>query len=321
MTGNDIYRAARLLREGQVVAIPTETVYGLAANAYDPDAVLRIFEIKNRPRFNPLIVHIGSIEMLDDIASSVPEVLQNLARHFWPGPLTILVPRSEKIHDIVTAGSDLVAVRMPDHVLTLALLHELDFPIAAPSANEFGKISPTTAQHVASQLGEKISYILDGGPSAIGVESTILKYEHGKIIILRPGAITAQQIFDVTGEMPENPGSDNPIEAPGMLKSHYAPNVPMLLGDFHRLVEGIENKKIGVISFSNYKNHPSIVGQYVLSASGDLHEAARNLFAAMHEIEESGAELIIVEPVPDEGIGIAINDRLKKASTSADDPE
>lgn len=315
MIGTDITYAAGLLKSGKTVAIPTETVYGLAANGFNEEAVIKIFEIKQRPRFNPLILHIGNWEMLETISNHVPEVLLNLAKTFWPGPLTILVPKTETVHDIITAGSPLVAVRMPNHSLTLSLLQQLPFPLAAPSANTFGTISPTNAQHVENQLGSALDYVLDGGECAIGVESTIIKMNDlGQVVILRPGGISADDMAKVIGYQPEPVGADHPTEAPGMLKSHYAPKIPLIIGNLNQLIEEHHNKSIGVISLHQTFMHSSIIHQEILTEDGDLHVAARNLFAALRKLETSGAEIILGELVPDTGIGIAINDRLTRAS-------
>lgn len=315
MIGTDITYAAGLLKSGKTVAIPTETVYGLAANGFNEEAVIKIFEIKQRPRFNPLILHIGNWEMLETISNQVPEVLLNLAKTFWPGPLTILVPKTETVHDIITAGSPLVAVRMPNHSLTLSLLQQLPFPLAAPSANTFGTISPTNAQHVENQLGSALDYVLDGGECAIGVESTIIKMNDlGRVVILRPGGISADDMAKVIGYQPELAGADHPTEAPGMLKSHYAPKIPLIIGNLNQLIEEHQHKSIGIISLQHTFTHSSIIHQEILAEDGDLHVAARNLFAALRRLETSGAEIILGELVPDTGIGIAINDRLTRAS-------
>lgn len=314
-TGADIQHAIRVLKAGGLVAIPTETVYGLAANAFDPEAVIKIFEAKKRPFFNPLIVHAASLEQISTFAGPISPVLRQLADTFWPGPLTILLPRKEAIHPLVTADSPMVAVRIPAHPLTLQLLQQLPFPLAAPSANLFGTISPTTAEHVQQQFGEALGYILDGGQAAVGVESTIIKEENGKINILRPGGITQEQLAAVLGYVPERTVKvqDQP-EAPGMLKSHYAPKIPLVMGDISDLLEKHHDKRIAVLGFSRKYAHDAIIVQYQLSASGDVHEAAKNVFSALHTLEDSGAEIILGEWVPSEGIGVAINDRLERAS-------
>lgn len=315
MIGNDVNTAAKLLQSGKAIAIPTETVYGLAANAFDTEAVIRIFEIKQRPRFNPLIVHIGNWQMLDKIAAEVHPTLHKLATAFWPGALTILVPKNETIHDLVTAGSEYVAVRMPNHAVTLELLNMLDFPLAAPSANVFGSISPTTAAHVIAQLGNQLDYILDGGDCQIGVESTIVKInEASKVVILRPGGVSKEDIAQVIGYEPLIAESMENPEAPGMLKSHYAPKIPLIIGDIGELMYQQKSTSFGVLSFKDQYEQAGIVKQVILSASGNLHEAARNLFDALHQLEDSGASTIIAEYVPNKGIGVAINDRLSRAA-------
>lgn len=313
--GTDIHLAASLLRKGKVVAIPTETVYGLAANAFDAEAVINIFEIKNRPKFNPLIVHVQSWEMVEKITTSIHPVLKKIADQFWPGPLTILFPKSDLIHPIITAGSMYVAVRMPSHPLTIKLLKELDFPLAAPSANLFGKISPTTSAHVIEQLGDQVEYVLDGGECSIGVESTIIKMNmYEKVEILRPGGVASEEIAEIIGYLPKVSASAEVPEAPGMLNSHYAPKMPLLLGDIEELINRYAHKKIAVIAYYRNITHPSVLKCYRLSPNKELHEAAHNLFSLMHEAENSGADLIISELLPEEGIGRAINDRLKRAA-------
>lgn len=314
MTGTNIRLAASLLSSGKVIAIPTETVYGLAANAFDPDAVLRIFEIKQRPRFNPLIVHIASLDHLTAVAENTDPLLLKLADHFWPGPLTILAKKTAVISDLVTAGSEFVAVRVPDHPLTLELLNLIEFPLAAPSANAFGKISPTTAKHVEATLGNKIDYILDGGIAEVGVESTIIKMDAGRVVILRPGGIDEQQIAEVTGYIPKQAVKTDKTEAPGMLKSHYAPAIPLYFGDIDELIRKFRGRRIGLLTFCAGRHEDSVIFQKILSPKKDLREAAKNLFSYMHELERSGAELIIAEALPAHGIGIAVNDRLMRAS-------
>jgi len=314
--GNNILLAARLLKAGNAVAIPTETVYGLAANAFDPEAVIRIFEIKQRPKFNPLIVHIGNWAMLDKVANEMHPQLKNLATAFWPGPLTILLHKKPIIHDIVTAGSELVAVRMPNHAITLQLLNTLDFPLAAPSANLFGSISPTTAKHVAAQLGNQLDYILDGGDCSVGVESTIIKMDnHEQIVILRLGGVSSEAIAQIIGYSPVIAVSTDSPEAPGMLKSHYAPKIPLVIGNIPDLLLQYASESISVLSFNKSYHHPKILKVVDLSPTGDLHEAARNLFSAMHELEDSGATIILAEYLPNQGIGMAINDRLSRAAS------
>lgn len=308
--GTDIEKAAEILEKGGLVAIPTETVYGLAANALDSDAVLKIFEAKNRPSFDPLIVHISNFAQLSDLAQSFPLEAKELMHEFWPGPLTVVLPKKQIVPDLVTSGLGSVGLRMPAHPLTLKLLSRLPFPLAAPSANPFGYISPTTAQHVADQLGDKADYILDGGPSKVGVESTIISFESDVPQILRWGGLDLEQIelFLENFESSQQ-NSDNPV-APGMLSSHYAPRKRLILGNLDELIEKYGRTGSSYLSFK--KTYP-MHGE-VLSESGDIIEAARNLFAALRRLDTGVGELILAERVPDTGLGRAINDRLKRAA-------
>jgi L-threonylcarbamoyladenylate synthase len=310
--GTDPAEAARLLQEGGVVAIPTETVYGLAANAFDADVVLRVFEVKRRPAFDPLIVHVGSAERLEQVVTRVPDQARRLIERFWPGPLTLVLPKTGAVPDVVTSGLDTVGVRMPWHPLALELLRALDFPLAAPSANPFGYVSPTTAQHVMDQLGHDIPYILDGGPCSVGVESTIVGWENGAAVLYRAGGVPLEMVQEVIGPVRTAVVGSAP-PAPGMLASHYAPRKRMLVGDVERLRKEHRGARLGIISFT------AQYGAYaneVLSPSGELHEAARNLFAAMRRLDAGDADLLIAEVFPEEGLGHAINDRLRRASAS-----
>lgn len=310
--GTDIQAAAELLQAGKLVAIPTETVYGLAANAYDAEAALGIFEAKRRPAFDPLIVHTHSLEAAKAFVSEIPQAAQKLAEAFWPGPLTLLLPRKQIIPDVVTSGLPMVAVRIPRHPLTLQLLQSLPFPLAAPSANPFGYISPTTARHVADQLGDRIAYILDGGPCEVGVESTIIGFEGEDTVVYRLGGMDLERLQEeIEGPIRLMPHSSSNPKAPGQLKSHYAPRIPLLLGDIQELLRQHPDKKVAILAFrDNYPQYP----QFTLSPVGDLHEAARNLFLAMRELEQETVDLILAEQVPDQGLGRAINDRLRRAA-------
>ena len=314
--GTDIPQAASYLKEGQLVAIPTETVYGLAGNALDVKAVSSIFETKNRPSFDPLILHVASLEKVNPFVSSFPEKLKRLAEAFWPGPLTVLLPRKASVPDLVTSGLDRVAVRVPNHPLTLALLAQLDFPLAAPSANPFGYISPTQAAHVDAQLGAQIPYILDGGACAVGLESTIVGMEGEEVVIYRLGGLDLSEIESVVGPVTVQAHSTSNPSAPGQLASHYAPRKPFLVGDLNELVPKWiqEGKAFGVLSFSTYFPALSSDRQFVLSPSQDLQEAAQRLFMGMRLLDESDADLILAEFVPENGLGRAINDRLKRAA-------
>ncbi|MCA6362478.1 MAG: threonylcarbamoyl-AMP synthase [Bacteroidetes bacterium] len=309
--GTDIEQAAHWLKLGETVGIPTETVYGLAANALDADAAVKIFQIKNRPSFNPLIVHVHSAAEFEKYALEVPLLVKKLAGVFSPGPLTFVLPRRQNIPDIITAGGDTVALRVPAHMLTRQLLMALPFPLAAPSANPFGYISPVTAQHVADQLSGKVPYILDGGPCQVGVESTVVTVRNDKVVVLRLGGITVEQLSEVAGEVElEINESSNP-QSPGQLKSHYAPRIPLHLG-----IPGTQppQQKVAVLCLRQPPAWTNMVQVETLSATGNLTEAARNLFAAMRRLDTTDAECIYAERMPESGLGKAINDRLKRAS-------
>jgi L-threonylcarbamoyladenylate synthase len=314
--GQNIEVAADFLKEGNLVAIPTETVYGLAGDALNSQAVARIFETKNRPSFDPLIIHISSIRDVEKYSNEFPKALRKLAEKFWPGPLTLLLPKNEMIPDLVTSGLDRVAIRVPNHPLTLELLNSLNFPLAAPSANPFGYISPTSAEHVNAQLGEKIPYILDGGPCKVGLESTIVGMEKGEIIIYRLGGLEISQIESVVGEVKIRDHSSSNPQAPGLLENHYSPRKPFILGNLNELIPEYLNRRVdfAVLSFSEKIQGLPPERQACLSANSSLIEAATNLFAFMRQLDESGAEVILSEPLPDSGLGMAINDRLKRAS-------
>lgn len=314
--GKQVDRAVALLTAGELVAIPTETVYGLAANALNPSAVFNIFKVKERPSFDPLIVHIPKVDVLDLYAHSVPLRAYDLAMAFWPGPLTLILPRKSVIPDLVCSGLDTVGLRQPSHLLTLELLNQLEFPLAAPSANPFGYISPTTAQHVYDQLHDKLPYILDGGPCSVGVESTIVGFEGEDIFIYRLGGLTLEEIRKVAPQCRLKLNtSSNPV-APGMLKSHYAPQHPFYIGDISQLLKQFSGKRLGVLSFkSNFSDAQFVEVNEVLSKEGSLDEAAVRLFSAMRVLDASSVEVIIGEWVPDEGMGRAINDRLQRAAS------
>lgn len=317
--GTDINYAAYLLSNGELVAIPTETVYGLAANAFDKNAVAKIFETKNRPAFNPLIVHIKNIDYLPKIAKNVNEQLLYLFQKFSPGPLTILTEKKNIIPDIVTAGSNKVAIRIPRHPLTLQLLNKLNFPLAAPSANPFQYISPTSAQQVEEQLGDKIPYILDGGKCEIGLESTIIGVENNEIVIYRLGGISLEDIQNTIGKIKikSNIKNEKKVKTPGQLSKHYSPKKPLFIGITEQLLRNNSHKKIALITFGKNKiSETNKLKVYNLSEKADMKEAAANLFETLYEIDNSDAEIIIAELLPDTGLGRAINDRLIRASIS-----
>ena len=313
ITGNNIAVAKEFLVKGELVAIPTETVYGLAGNALNDGAVISIFEVKNRPAFDPLIIHTDSLEKVQHYTSDFPEKALLLAKEFWPGPLTLLLPKKQIIPDLVTSGLDNVAVRIPNHPLLLDLLRTLPFPLAAPSANPFGYISPTNAAHVNAQLGDKIPYILDGGESEVGIESTIVGFENGEAIIYRLGGLAIEEIEKVIGKVTIMPHSSSNPKAPGMLKSHYAPRKPLYLDQRSAFAES-EEKLTGYLLFDQYFEGVDTKYQKVLSRSGDMKEAAHNLFAFLRELDSSPVEQIRAEFVPTNGLGPAINDRLQRAA-------
>ncbi len=317
MIGRDLERAARLLREGALVAIPTETVYGLAGNAYSEAAVAEIFAVKQRPYFDPLIVHTSSLDRMRTLASDFPPVAHRLAELFMPGPLTLLLPKSALISDLVTAGLSNVALRIPNHPMALDLLNLLDFPLAAPSANPFGYISPTTAQHVDQQLGSRIPYILDGGPCQVGLESTIVGFEGTQAVIYRKGGIPVEAIEEVTGPALVMAQSASDPLAPGMLKSHYAPKAPVKLGNLDEMIRKYRDLRLGILSFQ--RSFPELPPDYqvVLSEKGDFTEAARRLFAGMRYLDTLPIDLILAELLPEEYLGRAINDRLRRAAADS----
>lgn len=312
--GTDIKKAASLLQEGELVAIPTETVYGLAGNATDSRVVSMIFQVKNRPFFDPMIMHAQSIEAALPYIGDFPDVYKKLADIWMPGPLTLLCKKSPLVPDILTAGSDKVAVRIPNHPLTLQLLKNLPFPLAAPSANPFGYISPTTPGHVADQLGDKIPYILDGGPCAVGVESTILDYRNGSLIVLRKGGVSIEELEVLCGKVEVMDETENNPAAPGMLKSHYSPATPLRITPPYMLLNEYSPERIGYLGFQKRVESVPANNQFILSESGDLREAARNLFTCMRKLDNAGVDVIAVELVPDHGLGKAINDKLRRAS-------
>ncbi len=313
--GQDIERAAEILRNGGVVAIPTETVYGLAANGLNTEAVAKIYEIKQRPSFNPLILHLSCTEQMQKYAKDIPDKAEVLAEKFWPGPLTLVLPKQQIVPDLTTAGHSSVALRVPSHPITLQLLQLLDFPLAAPSANPSGYISPTTANHVQENLGNQLAYILDGGPCEVGLESTIISFADKQAKILRYGVVTKEQIMGMVGIV-ESPliASFSDIVAPGMLNSHYAPKTPLVFGEITP-ESGVRNSPNNVLlNYQKYKIFAPKATQFILTESGSIDEAAKNLFEMLRKIDSMKVDKIFVEPAPSFGIGLAINDRLMRAS-------
>ena len=307
---DSIQTAAQYIREGKLVAFPTEIVYGLGANALDPLAVAKIFELKERPSFDPLIVHIAHLEELDRLTDSKDERIIALAEKFWPGPLTMVLPKSKLIPDLVTSGMSTVGIRMPAHPVALELIAAARCPLAAPSANKFGRISPTTAAHVRKQL-PNVDFILDGGKTTVGIESTIIRLTEKGFQLLRSGVITREEIETV---LPfDQAGIIETALAPGMLKSHYSPRKKMVLAD-EKLLKTLDLSHAGLISFTG-KYAKDFQRVEKVSDDEDLRDYAINLFAAMHSLEDDDEiDLIVAEPVAASGIGMAIMDRLKKAA-------
>ena len=325
-----VTRAADLLRCGQVVALPTETVYGLAASAYDPTACAAVFEAKERPELDPLIVHVSGKEMLAtvaDVPADTADAVHHLIHEFWPGPLTFVLPKTAAVPDIVTAGLDTVAVRCSNHPVFKAVIKELKTPIAAPSANRFGSISPTSSAAVMSELSGRIPLIIDSGACSSGMESTIVRVEaSGKpkpfIHLLRPGPVTVEMLKKIgkviTAEQLSPPGG-NP-EAPGQLSSHYAPKTSLQLLAKPADFKPVAGRRYAMLSYRGQPKdgyidlHPWHAVEILSPGSGKLPEAAVRFFFALRKLDECGADTIIAEPVPERGVGLAIQDRLRRAA-------
>ena len=315
MLTTDILKAKEVLQKNELIAIPTETVYGLAGNAYDDNAIKKIFKLKKRPLYNPLIVHLKSASCIYDVAQDIPESALVLADAFWPGPLTLVLKKREHVSDVITAGKNTVAVRVPNHPLTLALLDKLDFPLVAPSANPFGSISPTSAEHVYNYFGEELKVILDGGNCEKGIESTIIGFENNNPVLYRHGSISVEEIEKVIGKLTIYTKNDTSPNAPGMLSRHYAPKTTTYLSDnVSEFLNYFDGKKIGLLLFKNPISTKEIIHQEILSSSGNLNEAAKNLYAAMHRLDQLNLDVIIAERFPDNGLGKVINDKLERAT-------
>ncbi|MFN4915683.1 MAG: L-threonylcarbamoyladenylate synthase [Sphingomonadales bacterium] len=309
--GSDMEAAVHCLQNGELIGIPTETVYGLAANALNAEAVAKIFSAKNRPFFDPLIVHIHDISEAKKYVQSMPDKARKLAEAFWPGPLTLVLPKKEIIPDLVTAGHETVGIRVPSHPVCLALLKQLDFPLAAPSANPFGYVSPTTAQHVADQLGNKTCYILDGGACRVGVESTIIGFPQGEPVIYRLGGIAVEQISAVIGPVAEQISSGSNPSAPGQLDVHYSPRCKVILDSDQPKSDTPET---AYLRYSEPLPGIEAKRQLILSSEKNLEQAAVNLFAMLRQLDHAGYHCIVAELVPETGLGRAINDRLRRAA-------
>ncbi len=318
-----IHRAADLLRAGELVAFPTETVYGLGANALDPEAVARIYAAKGRPAWNPLIIHVADRAVAEGLVLDWPETAARLIERWWPGPLTLVLPRRPEVPDAVTAGLETVALRMPSHPIALALLRASGLPLAAPSANRSGEVSPTTAQHVARSLGERVPLILDAGPCEVGIESTVLDLSGPSPILLRPGAVSGEEIESLIGPvaLPATAGrGDAPRSSPGMLLRHYSPTAPLRLyhagEDISRSEPVIRCRAAGgrVAALVRDSRPPGVDQVVVMPDSPTAY--ARELYATLHRLDEGGITLILAERPPDEPAWDAIRDRLTRAATT-----
>lgn len=316
LVSTDVERAVMLLSQGEVVALPTETVYGLAANALNPAAVEKIYLLKDRPKVNPLIVHVRDVEALEALEIQPPLWAERLMRLFWPGPLTILLPRSSKIPDIVSAGLPRVALRSPSHPMIRAVLDRVSFPLAAPSANLSGYASSTTAAHVLAYFAGKIPLILDGGPTTFGIESTIIGEENGRFVLYRPGAIPREVIEETLGSrLFTRVSTSNPlsVQAPGQFARHYSPRKPLLYGWQHLPPE----PRASLIYFSESVS-PDAPHQHILTPTGSLEQAAQNLYSTLHQCDTEPTDYILVQQVPAaSGIGEALHDRLRRANARA----
>ena len=313
IVGNDCNQARLLLEKGEVVAIPTETVYGLAANGLNETAVLKIFQAKGRPLSNPLILHFSSKEAIKPYVLDLPPILEKLADFFWPGPLTLLLNKSLLVPEIITAGLNRVGVRVPAQPLIQDLLQSLSFPLAAPSANLYGMISPTQATHVYKQLQGKIPYILDGGACENGIESTIVGLENEQVIVYRLGGISLEQLSNAIGYVPQlkNHSENQPVTS-GMVKHHYAPNTPFAYLEADFVYE--EDNNDGFILLKDNRPEIPITQKYILSKTGDLKEAAQKLYAAMHFMDQKHYSKLFIERFEEIGLGLSMNDRLNRAT-------
>ncbi len=309
-TAKNIDKAAEILRSGGLVAFPTETVYGLGANAFDAKACARIFEAKQRPSFDPLIVHVSDRDMLEQVASELSVEVEKAIDGFWPGALSLVVPKSEKIPGIVTSGLPTVAVRMPSSKVARDLIRKAGVPVAAPSANPFGYLSPTRAEHVERTLGDRVDLILDGGATQFGLESTILLMSNPPTI-LRHGAVSLEDLKNVLGEIQEQINEETKPLVPGQLPQHYSPRTAIAIAKASKVLPSLKPKS-GFVSFQNVPKGFKVVK--VLSPTGDLVEAAAHLFEALHQLDELGLEAIFAEPLPEVGLGRAMMDRLRRAS-------
>lgn len=314
MISTDLNLAKDLLTQHQIIGFPTETVYGLAGNAFSEAAIHKIFETKQRPTFNPLIVHIKGIEDLDKIAIDIPQMAYNLANAFWPGPLTLILKKQHFISNLITANQDTVAVRVPNHPMALDLLKKLDFPLVAPSANPYMSISPTSAAHVEHYFKNKIELVLEGGICTSGIESTIIGFHNNKAVLHRLGALTSEDIEKISGALVV-PNKKSSINTPGKCLKHYSPKTDLILTrNITSEIDFFSDKKIGLLLFNKEEPNFNKEHQFVLSTENDLKIAASKLYATLHQLDKLNLDIIIAERFPEYGMGNAINDRLERAS-------
>jgi len=309
---SSVEKAVALLKNGEVVAIPTETVYGLAASIDQPKAIDYIFELKGRPRTNPLIVHVANLQQAEKLCDTFPDLLKKLAHHFWPGSLTLVLPKSKQVSQQITAGKNTVGIRIPNHPVLLQVLEKTG-PVAAPSANPFERISPTTAQHVADYFPKGLKMVLEGGACQAGIESTIVGFENGSVIIYRLGAVSTEEIEKVVGKVAFYNAQKSKVITPGMSKKHYAPKTKTVVTPN---IEGFVNQhptsKIGLIMFQQ-SSQLTVFKEVILSPSGNLQEAAQCIYLTLHEFDRLEIDYIVIEPLPDKELGRSINDRLSRA--------
>lgn len=310
--------AAELLKSGRLVAFPTETVYGLGADATNPRAVARIFEAKQRPEFDPLIVHVADVQELSLIVTHLPPMAQRLANELWPGPLTMVLPKTDLIPDLVTSGLPGVGVRIPSHPVALELLRLAGCPVAAPSANPFGRISPTTAQHVLDGLNGRIDMVVDGGPCSVGVESTVISFMDGPPIVLRPGGCPLETIEQLIGPVlraePNSALDDQAQPAPGMLSRHYAPRIPVQILKWGTEAQPVNGCRTGLLTYGSQPFSGRFERIEVLSSDDDMQTCAAKFFAALRSLDSEALDVIIAHAFPASGLGIALNDRLRRAA-------
>ena len=319
VSDREIEQAVAVLRAGGLVAFPTETVYGLGADASNPDAVGKIFAAKGRPHHHPLIVHVADAVQLANWAREIPEAARKLARKFWPGPLTLILKRSPRVSDLVTGGQDTVALRVPSHPVAQVLLRRFGGGVAAPSANRFGRVSATTAEHVRREFGGTVDCVLDGGAADVGIESTIVDLAGVQPTLLRPGWITAQQLEGVLGAPLAAPDSRSP-RAPGTLAAHYAPQTPLILAEGNLLVELAgsltrQGKRVAVLAYSALQ--PLLPELTWIAAPQDASGYAHDLYANLRRLDETGCDAILVEKAPQDAAWAAINDRLTRAAAGS----